>query len=53
MKLLEELIEKINYIRANYDHLEQLRKNARQLIEDEYNWKNVGRKTKSFIQNIS
>lgn len=47
---LEELIEKINYSKAQYDQLEQLRKNARHLIVDEYNWQQVGRKTKEFIQ---
>ena len=50
---LEDLVEKINYIKSNYAQLEQLRKNARQLIVDEYNWKNVGRKTKGFIDFVT
>ncbi len=46
---LEELIQKIEYCKTNYNQLTDLRKNARQLILDEYNWQAVGKKTLDFI----
>lgn len=49
---LEELIEKIDYCKNNYEKLQELRTNARQLIVEEYNWVNVGRKTKAFIEQV-
>ena len=40
-ELIEELIEKIEYLYDNYDHLEYLGTNARKRISNSFTWKNL------------